>query len=257
MDSILLRRILPSAMFVLLGTTAARSQAAARSGPPGVEFDSLPPGWVAKQLNAMDDIWQPLGARGVNYYSYGAPVNSAYAKRSDPDSPLYQAWLGAYVVSGALDSNSADSAAAQQRWIVALAERDQRSWLAAMGDPAPLAETALPLQRSQLRVAGAMRPFYHGEMRSHSDLNDGGTALSKMLGMPPRAFWQGDLAPFHDLVLHVQAAVWYDRTKHVTYIVYAASSQFQTKGGKLNDNGPRLDPILRAAMQRVRIVSGS
>lgn len=236
----------------------ARSQTPSTDGLPLVEFDGLPQGWVTKQVNGMDDIWQPLGVRGVNYYSYGAPDQpGSYAARSDPKSLLYQAWLGTYVVAGALDSVSADSSAAQQRWLVALAERDQRSWLEAMGDLSPLAQTALPLRRSEIRIAGATRPLFEGEMRSHSDLSRGGTPLSVALGMPPEHDWLTDVAPFHDVVLHVQGAVWYDRHRHVTVIVYAASSQFRTRDGKLHDNGARLDPVLRAAMERVRIVDGN
>lgn len=252
----LTRRAIPALALVTLVAAPAGSQVVSGLGVPRVEFDSLPAGWLTKQLNAMDAIWEPLGARGVNYYSYGAPTQAgSFASRSDPQSPLYQAWLGAYVVLGALDSTSADSAAAQQRWLVALAERDQRAWLEGMGDPAPLAQTVLPLRRSEMRVAGATRPLYEGEMRSHSDLSKGGTPLSMAVGMPPELDWLMDVSPFHDVVLHVQGAVWYDRERHVTVIVYAASSQFRTKDGKLRDNGPRLDPILRAAMGRVRIVN--
>lgn len=251
-------RTFPLAILLTLVGVPARSQTPAGSGLPRVEFDSLPPGWMTRQENVMDGIWQTLGASGVNYYSFGAPVPpDPFAARSDPASPLYQAWLGAYVVRGALDSASADSAAAQQRWIASLAERDQQSWLQAMGDPSPVAQTVLPLRRSQIRIAGAMRPMYTGDMRSHSDLSQGGTPLSGSLGMPPSFQWQRDLAPFHDLLLHVQGAIWYDRLRHVTIIVYAASSQFQNKSGKLTDNGPRLDAMLRAAMGRVRIVTGN
>jgi len=258
MNFFLTRRAVPVAALVTLVAASANSQGTSGTGVPRVEFDSLPAGWMTKQLNAMDGIWQPLGARGVNYYSYGAPAQAgSYATRSDPQSPLYQAWLGAYVVVGALDSVSADSAAAQQRWIVALAERDQRSWLDAMGDPSPLAQTVLPLRRSEMRIAGASRPLYAGDMRSHSDLSKGGTPLATAVGMPPELDWLMDVASFHDVVLHVQGAVWYDRDRHVTIIVYAASSQFRTKDGKLRDNGPRLDPILRAAMGRVRIVNNN
>lgn len=254
--SFLSRRALVLLGSAILSAGAARSQAPAGGGLPRVNFDSLPPGWMAKQLNVMDGIWQPLGVRGVNYYSYGAPTQQgSYAARSDPDSPLYQAWLGAYVVVGALDSASADSSAAQQRWVVALAERDQRSWLQAMGDPSPQAQTILPLHLAEARIAGAPRRVFEGEMKSHSDLSAAGTPLATAVGMPPELDWMRDLVPFHDVVLHVQAAVWYDRARHVTIIVYAASSQFRTKDGKLSDNGPRLDPVLRAAMGRVHVVS--
>jgi hypothetical protein len=256
MYTFLTRRALPLAALTTLAAATAPSQTPTSVSLPRVEFDSLPPGWVTGQLNEMDPIWQPLGARGMNYYSYGAPVPPAtYAARSDPWSPFYQAWLGAYVVVGALDSASADSADAQQHWIVALAERDQRSWLEGMGDPSPLAQATLPLRRSDLLVAGTKRALYEGEMRSHSDLSRGGTPLSNALGMPPVLDWRADLEPFHDVVLHVQGAIWYDRARHVTIIVYAASSQFRTRSGKLTDYGPTLDPLLRAAMTRIRIVT--
>lgn len=254
-------RSLPSGgTLLVLTVTAALSATAWGQSPvdstlPRVVFDSLPAGWVSQE-NVMDDIWKPLRARGVNYYAYGGPARSrSYAARSDPASPLYQAWLGAYVVVGALDSASADSAEAQQRWMVALAERDQRSWLEAMGDSSPLARTVLPMRRSAMKVAGATRALYQGEMRSHSDLSESEAPLAKALGMPPASLWRGELPPFHDLLLHVQAAIWYDRTRRLTVLVYGASAAYRSRDGVLHDNGPRLDPLLRAAMARARLLA--
>lgn len=258
MHPLFIRRASPIVALVLLTAAPAHSQTQGSAGLPRVVFDSLPAGWVVDQLNEMDPIWQPLGARGMNYYSFGAPVPpDPYATRSDPLSPLYQAWLGAYVVVGALDSASADSAALQQHWVVALTERDQQAWLAGMGDPSPVAQAVLPLRRSEIRIAGAMRTLYVGEMRTHSDLSQGGTPQSMSLGMPPAFQWKGSLDAFHDVVLHVQGAIWYDPARRVTIIVYAASSSYHTRDGKLHDNGPALDSLLRAAMGRARIVAAS
>jgi len=88
-------------------------------------------------------------------------------------------------------------------------------------------------------------------------LSQGGTPLSTSLGMPPAFQWQGSLDAFHDVVLHVQGAIWYDPARRVTIIVYAASSSYHTRDGKLHDNGPALDSLLRAAMGRARIVAAS
>jgi len=121
-------------MVILQALAVSRgwSQAPDSSRLPHVVFDSLPTGWVS-QSNVMDEIWKPLGARGVNYYSFGGRAGAnTFASRSDPLAPQYQAWLGAYVIAGALDSASADDTTAQQHWLTALATRDQISWLVAM-----------------------------------------------------------------------------------------------------------------------------
>ena len=106
-----------------------------------VSFAPLAPEWVTEQ-NVMDPIWEPLGYKGVNYYAYGGPATGHnFAARSDPDSPLYQAWFGAYVIAGGkaafgmADENHGCQAFAK------LAEYDQRSWLQAMGDPSPVAQS--------------------------------------------------------------------------------------------------------------------
>jgi hypothetical protein len=47
----------------------------------------------------MTPHWEPLHATGTNYYAFGAPKpGNRYAERSDPASPLYQAWIGVYAI---------------------------------------------------------------------------------------------------------------------------------------------------------------
>ncbi|HEX3678697.1 MAG TPA: hypothetical protein VHU90_03155 [Galbitalea sp.] len=230
------------------------SIAAQAPTPPAVTFGQLPAEWAVQQ-NVMDPIWKSLGMQGVNYYAFGAPVApNDFSARSDPTSHLYQAWLGAYVVVGALDSVSANDEARQREMITHLTENDQRAWLSAMGDPAPLAEVIGQLRRSQITIDGSVRPLYVGEMRSHSDLSAGSTPLAHSLGMPPTTAWQTDLVPYHDVLLHVQAAVWYDTARHVTVVVYSASSAFDTKAHVTHDNGPVLNDSLRTLMTQAHVV---
>jgi hypothetical protein len=123
-----------------------------------------------------------------------------------------------------------------------------------MGDPAPVAEVVGQLRRSQITIDGGVRSLFTGEMRSHSDLNAGATPLARSLGMPPATAWETDLIPYHDVMLHVQAAAWYDAARHVTIVVYSASSSFETKTHVAHDNGPVLDDSLRTLMARARVV---
>jgi hypothetical protein len=113
-----------------------------------VSFAPLAPEWMTEQ-NVMDPIWEPLGYiweplgyKGVNYYAYGGPATGHdFATRSDPNSSLYQAWFGAYVIA---DGKAAFGTGDENRGCQAFAkltEYDQRSWLQAMGDPSPLAQS--------------------------------------------------------------------------------------------------------------------
>jgi hypothetical protein len=222
-----------------------------------VTFGQLPAEWIVQQ-NPMDEIWKPLGMRGVNYFAFGGPVPpNKFAARSDPASPLYQAWLGAYVVVGGLDSASATDEARQRELVVHLTQSDQLAWLATMGDPAPVADIVGQLRRSQVVIDGGVRSLFVGNMRSHSDLSVATTPLAQNLGMPPASSWQTELAPFHDVTLHVQAAVWYDAARRVTIVVYGASSAFNTKARLKRDNGPALDKSLRVLMRQAHVVDRS
>jgi hypothetical protein len=219
-----------------------------------VVFDSVPKPWVAEE-NVMDPIWAPLGLHGVNYYLYGGPTAAhAYAARSDPESPLYQAWVGAYVVRGGraqfASGNEHQSVESARR----LAELDQRSWLGATGDPSPLATSHQAFTRDTITIGGVRRTLYRFDMDSHSDLSAGQTPLAHHLGMPPVSSWGNALDPFHPLILHVYCALWRDESRNATIIVYAASSAFTPKSGAARDNGSALDPELRRMMRSARLL---
>lgn len=219
----------------------------------GVSFAPVPSPWVAEQ-NVMDPIWEPLGYKGVNFYAYGgAAEGSTFVSRSDPDSPLYQAWFGVYLVASASgvfageDKNRACLAFSN------LAEFDQRSWLEAMGDPHPFAESAQAKQFSLIPIAGSSRTACTFDMKSHSDLGPGTTPLAKHVGMPPTQKWQDRLGAFHGLTLHVLGAWWYDNQRNVSVIVYTACSNFTDNRGTTKDNGAAVKAAFRKMMGQVNL----
>lgn len=138
-----------------------------------------------------------------------------------------------------------------------LAEYDQRSWLDAMGDPHPLAESAEQRRFLTIPVEGSERTACSFEMKSHSDLSPGETPLAKHMGMPPARDWQDRFAAFHDVTLHVIAAWWYDARRDLTVIVYGASSAFPSSNGASKDNGPALDASLPRMMAQVRLAEAA
>jgi predicted amidohydrolase YtcJ len=218
-----------------------------------VSFDPLPPAWVAEQ-NVMDPIWEPLGYKGVNYYAYGAPEGSkGFAARSDPDSPLYQAWLGAYVVVGGKTAFGSGDKEAQCAAFAKLAEYDQKSWLEAMGDPNPVAVASLDRKYFTIPIDNSERTACSFEGASHSDLSSADTPLAKHLGMPPEVQWKDQLPAFHDIGLHIVGAWWYDSQRDLTVIVYTASSNYKNQTGMAKDNGSVLANSLRQIMMHARL----
>jgi hypothetical protein len=215
-------------------------------------FDPLPPGWVAEQ-NVMDPIWEPLGLKGVNYYAYGGlTTGNDFSARSDPDSSLYQAWFGVYVVAGGKAKFQSGDETQDCRAAAKLGEYDQRSWLEAMGDPNPVAVSQNP-HFSSAMIDGSKRPLCSFDMQTHSDLGPGTTPLAKHIGMPPAEKWKDRLSLYHDLTLHVIVSWGYDQRRDLTMIVYSASSAFTEKLGRVRDNGPVLDRQLRQMMGQVRL----
>lgn len=210
------------------------------------KFDSMPGGWVAER-NVMDDIWAPLGMRGVNFYAYGGPVAPhAFASRSDPSSPSYQAWFGVYVVVG--------RKAAEPKMPMRLGALDQRSWLGAMGDPAPAFTLIDSRAIGAISVAGATRPLNEWNADTHSDLGPGATPLATSLGMPPVGDWPRGLGAFHAVRLRGYYTFWYDAARDVSAVVYACAAGFDV-GKDRRDNFAALDGTMLRMMRTVRLAS--
>ena len=188
-----------------------------------IVFAKPPPPWVTPLKNVMNPMWQPIGAQGVNYYTFAGPSNliRSYSERSNPSSPYYQAWVGGYVTRR-LDGTLPEDLVA---WAKQVTELDQRSWLAAMGDPAPLAESAPPTRMGSILVDGRTVELWHGTMRSHSDLSErSDTPLAMLVGMPAKSSWPATITSFHDLMLDGYFVCWSDAARHVSIVVYAVAA---------------------------------
>ncbi len=188
-----------------------------------IVFATPPPPWVAPMKNVMNPMWQPIAATGVNYYTFAGPGHlfRSYSERSDPESPYYQAWVGAYVtrkVDGTLPED-------MTAWAKQVTELDQRSWLAAMGDPHPLAESATPANEGTVVVDGRTLTLWHGAMRSHSDISakpDG--PLATLIGMPARSSWPPGIESFQDVTLDGYFVCWPDAKRGVSIVVYGVAA---------------------------------
>ena len=178
---------------------------------------------MAPLKNVMNPMWKSIGAEGVNYYSFAGPANllRSYSERSDPSSSYYQAWIGGYVTKRRDGTLPQDLPA----WAKKVTELDQRSWLAAMGDPAPLAEAALPSSMGNVVIDGRTVELWHGTMRSHSDLSDSADSpLAMLIGMPTKSSWPAEIRSFHDVTLDGYFACWSDATRRVSIVVYAVAA---------------------------------
>jgi hypothetical protein len=71
-----------------------------RADSVAISFAEPPPTWISPMKTQMNDIWDPIKANGVNYYMFAGPRtwSTPYSERSNPLSPYYQAWVGAYVI---------------------------------------------------------------------------------------------------------------------------------------------------------------
>lgn len=236
---------------VLIGQPPQSPKPAAQ--PKATISFHLSQGWT-EENNVMDSIWKPLGLHGVNHYAFGGPANGKlFASRSDPASPLYQAWLGAYTVTGGRNLFASADENANIKSVLQLAELDQKSWLGAMGDPAPLATSALSNTVSTIEIDGAQRRIYSFDMESHSDLSESGTDLAKAIGMPPAAYWKPMVNEFHPVTLHIQYTFWYDARRNSTIVLYGASAAFRSKNGEIHDNRPALSSALLTMIRTAHV----
>jgi hypothetical protein len=133
-----------------------------------------------------------------------------YSERSNPISPYYQAWVGAYVIkarNGSVPANLESLA-----WQVTAL--DQRSWLSAT-------------LAGSIPIDGRSLPLSHGTMRSHSDLSAHPSGpLATLLGMPPRSLWPSGVDSFHNVGLDGYFACWVDSQRKVSVVVYAVAANY-------------------------------
>jgi hypothetical protein len=219
-----------------------------------IVFGARPPPWIAPMKNLMNPIWQPIGATGVNYYTFAGParVLRSYSERSNPTSPYYQAWVGGYVTKRQDGTLPADLPA----WAKQVTELDQRSWLAAMGDPHPLADFSVPTTAQKVVIDGHALQLWHGTMRSHSDLSDHQDGpLAALVGMPPKVSWPSGTRSFHDLTLDGYFVCWSDSTHNVSVVIYAVATAPEGQSASQHDQTRRIQDELLSMMRAVKLDS--
>jgi hypothetical protein len=198
-------------------------------------FTDTPTSWVKPMKNLMNPIWQSIHAQGVNYFTFGAPRNllQSFSERSDPRSPYYQAWVGGYVTKRSDGTLPTDL----PMWASEVTALDQRSWLSAMGDPMPLADSAAATPVGNIEVDGHHLQLWHGIMLSHSDLSDHprGT-LATLLGMPPKSTWPNGIEAFHDVTLDGYFVSWSDPNRNISVVIYAVAAVFGLQSRVIGDN---------------------
>ncbi len=120
-------------------------------------------GWASVD---MTKTWTRFGlnASGINYFTMGA-VSSDKSTRFDPKSPLYQSWLGGYLVTS---PNF-------QKWSVSdhwkLAEADQKKWLGYWyGDPNPECKILNFERIDSVNISGYAGELYECSIATHSDV---------------------------------------------------------------------------------------
>ncbi len=217
-------------------------------------FGARPSAWITPMKNLMNPIWQPIGATGVNYYTFAGParVLRSYSERSNPTSPYYQAWVGGYVTKRQDGTLPADLPA----WAKQVTELDQRSWLAAMGDRHPLADFSVPTVVQNVVIDGHALQLWHGTMRSHSDLSDHPEgALATLVGMPPKASWPAGTRSFHDLTLDGYFVCWSDSTHNVSVVIYAVAAIPAGQSARERDETRRIQDELLSMMRAVKLDS--
>ena len=193
-----------------------------------IAFAKPTPAWSTPMKNQMNDIWEPIKANGVNYYMFAKPRNwfKRYSERSNPISPYYQAWVGGYVIK-ARDGSLPTDLESLAWQVTAL---DQRSWLAAMGDSNPIADSSPATRAGSITIDGHSLPLWHGTMRSHSDLSAHPAGpLATLIGMPSKSLWPPGLDSFHEVSLDGYFACWVDSLRQVSIVVYAVAANYQTQ----------------------------
>jgi hypothetical protein len=215
-----------------------------RADAMAIVFAKPPSAWITPMKNQMNDIWEPIKADGVNYYMFAGPRTwlSSYSERSNPTSPYYQAWVGGYVIKrrdGSLPPDLQSLA-----WQVTAL--DQRSWLSAMGDRRPVADSSTATNVGNIMIDGRSLPLWHGTMQSHSDLSAHPKGLlATLIGMPPESSWPAGVDSFHDVVLDGYFACWVDSQRKVSVVVYAVAASYAGQRAEHSHRSLLNDELLR------------
>jgi hypothetical protein len=231
-------------------TSIALASPPARAADAVPHFDFLAPGWLAPQTIDMTPFWSAAGLpeTGTNHYSLGAPASSSspFWERFDPESPLYDAWFGTYVVDDFQFASEWDRPVVRvddipnsiQR-VIALATVDQIAWLTGFGDPHPEAA----MDPSSVVVLPAANGYFLVLGRMASDSDVGGT-LPDLPFYPPYSTVAAEVGPYAKVTLTTAALFKYLPSRGELVIVYSSGTEWTTLDGR-----PHATPPLVTAEQ--------
>jgi hypothetical protein len=222
-----------------------------RADAVAIIFPTPSRAWIAPMKNQMNDIWNPIKANGVNYFMFAKPKAwfNDYSERSNPISPYYQAWVGGYVIK-ARDGSLPKDLESLAWQVTAL---DQRSWLSAMGDPSPTADSSPATRVGVISIDGHSLPLWRGTMQSHSDLSEHPSGpLATMIGMPAKSLWPSGVESFHDVSLNGYFACWVDSQRKVSVVVYAVAADYLTQD-QIHRNSAKIDDELLELMKTAKL----
>jgi hypothetical protein len=223
-----------------------------RADGVAIVFAKPPLPWITPMKNEMNEIWEPIKANGVNYYMFGGPRTwlTPYSERSNPKSPYYQAWVGGYVIKHK-DGSLPEDLQSLAWQVTAL---DQRSWLAAMGDPKPIADSSPATSVGNIMIDGHNLLLWHGSMQSHSDLSAHPSGpLPTLIGMPPPSSWPVGVGSFHDVTLEGYFVCWVDTERRVSVVIYAVAASYAAQGGAQHDNRSLISDELLTLMKSAKL----
>lgn len=132
-----------------------------------------PKGWInAFMIADMTKTWRATGLKcgGLNYFTLG-DIKNGVSTRFQKDDPMYQAWLGGYIVECDND----------KPWNVndycKLPEADQNKWLWHFGDETAAMHFGTPKFEKDIENNGFKGKLYSWTGSTHSDVGDKSTRL--------------------------------------------------------------------------------
>lgn len=75
-------------------------------------------------------------------------------------------------------------------------------------------------------------PVVEFEKKSHSDLTDKASRMTKVFAMPQKDYWQDQLSANRELALNGFYIYWYNKTGRTLKIIYGSGCDFITKNSK-------------------------
>jgi hypothetical protein len=238
-----------------------------------LKFKNLPNEWVqGKVTYEMDSIWKSEGldAIGTNYFTLGA-IENGISSRFNENSPLYQSWLGGYLVKFNTE---------RKDWGIedhfGLAIADQKNWLKTYGDNNPHVKVDYDSVKelSKIKISGYKGTLYRGNIVSDTDVGKGGISLyylfhiiglttyfkksNPMLNLSTNNFlpkWTNNLSleSYQQITLKGYIAI-VTITDFVKAVLYVNAAMFKDKTGNTTDNFSKLDRELLDQIQNIEIV---